>query len=113
MPKMPVDKRFNNGDKITIGDNKYIIIHTPGHTPGSICLYDEKRKDLFSGDTVFPFGSFGRYDFPEGDGMQLKQSIQKLVKLDIENLYPGHESIIEGEAKKQIKESYENISCFI
>lgn len=112
MPKMPVDKKLNNNDKILIGDNEFIVIHTPGHTPGSICLYDNKGKNLFSGDTVFPFGSFGRYDFPGGDGMQLKQSIKKLVKLEINNLYPGHESIVEGDAQKQINNSYENISCF-
>ncbi len=112
MPKMPVDIKLNDDDKIIIGDNEFIVIHTPGHTPGSICLYDKKGKNLFSGDTVFAYGSFGRYDFPEGNKTQLTQSIQKLVKLEIKNLYPGHESIVEGNAQKQIKQSYKNISCF-
>lgn len=109
MPKMPVDIKLKNQDILTIGDEKYQVIHTPGHTPGCICLYDEKNKSLISGDTVFSYGSFGRYDFPGGDVNQLKESIHKLTKLEVENLYPGHESIVEGNAKEHIAMSYKNI----
>jgi len=65
---------------------------------------------LISGDTVFSYGSFGRYDFPGGNVNQLKESIQKLTKLEVENLYPGHESIVEGKAADHIALSYKNIS---
>ncbi len=47
------------------------VIHTPGHTPGSICLFSEPNKVLISGDTVFADGCFGRYDFPGGAGWNL------------------------------------------
>ncbi len=64
------------------------VIHTPGHTPGSVCLL--RDKVLFSGDTLFREG-IGRYDFPESDGEQLARSLQKLMELDDEiEVYPGH-----------------------
>jgi hydroxyacylglutathione hydrolase len=66
------------------------VLHTPGHTPGSICLYNEEDHILFSGDTVFSGGGFGRVDFPGGSISQLKQSVLRLRDLDVEGLYPGH-----------------------
>ena len=68
----------------------YEIIHTPGHTPGSICLYDRASEELISGDTVFSDGAFGRYDFPGGSRSTLSDSIQKLTQLKVGGLYPGH-----------------------
>ena len=108
MPKMPVDKKIKERDILKIGNNTFEVLHTPGHTPGCICLYDGKNKTLFSGDTVFSFGSFGRYDFPGGSARQLRESIVKLSKLDVINLYPGHESIVEGDGNKHLKETLEN-----
>jgi len=113
MPKMSVDIKLNNKETIKIGDEDFLVIHTPGHTPGCICLYSKKSKTLFSGDTVFAYGSFGRYDFPGGDVYALKDSIQKLSKLDIKNLYPGHETILEGDGNIHIKKSLENISFIV
>ncbi|MCE5338785.1 MAG: MBL fold metallo-hydrolase [Methanomicrobiaceae archaeon] len=66
------------------------VIHTPGHTPGGICLYDAETRVLFSGDTVFTGGSFGRYDFPGGDRSALAASIERLSALEVVGLYPGH-----------------------
>jgi len=102
MPKMPVDVKLKDGDKIIIGDETFEVLHTPGHTPGCICLYSKTSKSLISGDTVFSHGSFGRYDFPGGDEKLLKQSIERLAKLDIDNIYPGHESVVEGDGEKHM-----------
>lgn len=102
MPKMPVDVRLIDGDTINIGDETFEVIHTPGHTPGSMCLYSKASKSLISGDTIFAYGSFGRYDFPGGDPVLLRQSIEKLAELDVENLYPGHELYVEGEGKEHM-----------
>jgi hydroxyacylglutathione hydrolase len=66
------------------------VIHTPGHTPGSICLFRERGGILFSGDTVFTEGSFGRYDLPGGSLPDLKRSIKVLADLPVQGLYPGH-----------------------
>jgi glyoxylase-like metal-dependent hydrolase (beta-lactamase superfamily II) len=71
------------------------IIHTPGHSPGSITIYSPKNRVLITGDVVFD-GSVGRTDLPGGDSRTLKQSIEKLSKLDVEYLLPGHGDIIRG-----------------
>lgn len=62
---------------------------SPGHSPGSVCLYLPGDKVLITGDVVF-FGSVGRTDFPGGDIRLLKKSIERLSMLDLEYLIPGH-----------------------
>ena len=112
MPKMPIDIKLNDGDEIQIGDENFQVLHTPGHTPGCICLYNTVSKSLISGDTVFSNGSFGRYDFPGGNLQLLKNSINRLAGLDVENLYPGHESFIEGGGNSHLSLSLKNI-CYL
>jgi hydroxyacylglutathione hydrolase len=85
-PGILPDIKLKDGD--TIGD--FVVIHTPGHTPGSICLYSERDKVLISGDTVFADGYFGRYDFPGGSRSELARSLERLSTLDVEGLYAGH-----------------------
>ena len=109
MPKIHVDIKIKNEMNIQIGDNFYQVLYTPGHSPGSICLYDKKTKSLFSGDTIFSYGSFGRYDFPGGNLNLLKNSIEKLALLNIENLYPGHELFIEKKGNEHINMTLKNI----
>lgn len=79
------------------------IIHTPGHTPGGICLYEPISKILFSGDTVFQDGSFGRTDLYGGNSSQLIGSITKLTLLDVNIMYPGHGEVVDNNANEQIK----------
>ena len=67
-----------------------IILSTPGHTPGSVCLYFPEDKVLFSGDTLFKMG-YGRTDLPGGDIRQLWHSLDLLLALPPETVvYPGH-----------------------
>ena len=80
-----VERKLKDGDEI----NGLKVIHTPGHSPGSICLYDEKSKILFSGDTVFAEG-VGRTDLDGGDPEELKKSLEKLKGIKIDKLFPGH-----------------------
>ncbi len=80
-----VDVIVKDGDKI--GD--LIVIETPGHTDGSICLFYPKEKILFSGDTLFRDG-VGRTDLPTGDEKKLMQSIKKLLKLNPRLIFAGH-----------------------
>ena len=81
--------------KLRAGTTELEVISTPGHSPGSICLYWPQHKALFAGDVIFEQG-VGRTDLPGGSGELLKESIRRLSTLDIELLLPGHGNIIQG-----------------
>jgi glyoxylase-like metal-dependent hydrolase (beta-lactamase superfamily II) len=102
-PKPPVpDKFIDESDVIKVSGNEFKIIHTPGHSPGSICFVDEKEKVIFGGDTVF-HGSVGRTDLWMGNMDVLLDSIQnKIFKYpDNFTIYPGHmEETTIGEEKE-------------
>ena len=85
------DCTLNDGQLIEQAGIELKIIHTPGHTPGGICLYSQKDEILFSGDSLFA-DSVGRTDFPGGDMAKLTKSIkEKILTLPEETLvYPGH-----------------------
>ena len=71
-------------------DFRFQIIHTPGHTQGSVCLYFPKERKLFSGDTLFRCG-YGRTDLPGGNYGQLISSLEQLMTLPPETeVFPGH-----------------------
>ena len=103
MPKMPVDVKLSDGDKVIFGDDEYEVIHTPGHSPGSLCFYSKVNGTIFSGDTVFSNGAFGRYDLPGGNPDLLRDSIERLSKLEIFNLYPGHMAVAVGDGQKHME----------
>lgn len=98
-PKYKVDFYSNEGD-LNAGNITLKIIHTPGHSPGSICIYWPEKEVLISGDVVFS-GSIGRTDFPGGSGSTLKKSIEKISALKVKYLLPGHNEIVEGVAEIQ------------
>ena len=87
----PADVGLEEGDVIDQAGIKLKVVHTPGHTPGGICLYAKQDGVIFVGDTLFA-GSVGRTDFPTGNTRQLIQSIKdKLLILPAETkVYPGH-----------------------
>jgi glyoxylase-like metal-dependent hydrolase (beta-lactamase superfamily II) len=85
----PVDIVVHDGDLITVGQEQLQVIHTPGHTPGGICLYSPPH--CFTGDTLF-VGAVGRTDFPGGSMRQMIDAIKnRLMPLPPETLvWPGH-----------------------
>ena len=84
----PADILLKDGSELKIGDFSVRIIATPGHSPGSICLYSDKL--LISGDTLFNL-SIGRSDLPGGNQEQLMNSLKKISDLpDGIIIYPGH-----------------------
>mgnify|MGYP001570324128 CR=1 FL=1 len=90
-PPPTVTKTLSDGDTITIGTYSLKVMHTPGHTPGGITLYEPKLGIAFVGDVLFAGGGVGRTDFSYSDPAQLTASIQKLLALPKETvLYPGH-----------------------
>ena len=92
------------------GETGISVFLTPGHSPGSVSLYREKDKILVGGDVVFQ-GGVGRTDFPGGNPVQLRRSIERLSALDVECLIPGHsmgpEDIICG--KRSVESTFEMI----
>jgi len=80
---------LKDGDVIDIGAHKLKVMETPGHTIGSICLYDEITGSLFTGDTVF-IGGVGKWTYPTGSMDQIVESMKRLNTLRINGFYPGH-----------------------
>ena len=94
-----VDIELHDGDEI--GD--FVVLHTPGHTPGGICLWD--GENLISGDTIFAGGGVGRMDIG-GNYNDMKNSVGRLMDLDVKNIYPGHGMYVENDGKEHLKMSY-------
>ncbi len=89
MLKRPfADKMFHDGDSVQVGGIVLRVLHTPGHSQGSISLIG--NDVVFTGDTLFA-GSIGRYDLPGGSLQEIKKSLKKLMILpDHMKVYPGH-----------------------
>jgi hydroxyacylglutathione hydrolase len=102
LPPYRVDFHLVEGE-LEVGEHRLQVIHTPGHAPGSICLYWPQAKALFTGDVIFS-QSLGRTDLPGGQGPLLKASIDRLTDLDVEILLPGHGPVVRGKAA--VKENF-------
>lgn len=82
---------LTDGDKLTFGKFSLVVYHTPGHTPGGICLKSEQLPIVFTGDTVFS-DDIGRTDLNGGDVKAMRRTLTNKVSLwpDETMLYPGH-----------------------
>jgi len=89
--KVEIDAPLNDGDTLRLGEADFHVLHTPGHTQGSVSLWIPSERKLVAGDTLFA-GSIGRTDLPGGDGQQILRSIhEKLLPLpDETTVIPGH-----------------------
>ena len=91
---------LREGEQVRIGDLAFDVLHTPGHTEGSVCLYEERRGLLLSGDVLFA-GSYGRTDLAGGDDAQMVASLARLARVVPASVrvLPGHgaETTIERE----------------
>jgi len=105
MKPMEVSRKLKEGDKIA----GFEIIHTPGHSKGSICLWNKNDKILISGDTLFSDG-VGRTDLPGGSEEELAKSIEKISSLDVEKILPGHGDMVEEKGKEVISEIVNSVS---
>ncbi|NIM45586.1 MAG: MBL fold metallo-hydrolase [Nitrososphaeria archaeon] len=107
-PSLTVD--FHLAESLNLGITRLEVLHTPGHSPGSISIYWREQSILICGDLIFSLG-VGRVDLPGGDPHLLKESIEMVSKLDIRYLLPGHGEILEGREKikrnfNYVKEAY-------
>ncbi len=91
MEPSSAERELREGEQLRIGDLVFDILHTPGHTEGSVCLYEERSALLLSGDTLFA-GSFGRTDLPGGDDAAMVASLERLAASlpDGVRVLPGH-----------------------
>jgi hydroxyacylglutathione hydrolase len=106
---IPEPDFYLNPGNLSVGKLQFEIIETPGHTPGSICLYWPKHEALFTGDLVFDQG-IGRTDLPGGSGKQLKESIQRVAPLLVQYLLPGHGGVIAG--KDAVRDNFKMIKDY-
>jgi glyoxylase-like metal-dependent hydrolase (beta-lactamase superfamily II) len=104
-----VARELREGDWIDLGELRLQVLHTPGHTSGSISLFEPKQRLLFTGDTIFSDG-VGRVDLPTGDAEALQASIKRLAKLDAQKMYPGHGPTVEENAHERILKMVEIVS---
>lgn len=94
---------------LKLGTIEMEIIESPGHSPGSVCLYLPKEKALFTGDVIFRDG-IGRTDLPGGDGYKLKESIRRLSGLEVSYLLPGHGEPLAG--KKEVEKNFRQVETY-
>jgi len=94
VPDYRVDFYLREGD-LALGKHEFQVMETPGHSPGSICLYWPRHRVLISGDLIFS-RAVGRVDLPGGEGAALKKSVDRLAGLRVELLIPGHGPAIPG-----------------
>lgn len=78
-PAPTIDRTLADGFRIAVGTEEVSVIHTPGHTPGSISLYGKTRGILFCGDTVFAEGAVGRTDHQYSSAVDLRRSIRRIL----------------------------------
>ncbi|HHY15721.1 MAG TPA: MBL fold metallo-hydrolase [Firmicutes bacterium] len=88
LPPLKADRLLKDGDTIALGTGKLEVLHTPGHSPGSISLYFP--GSVICGDTLFK-SSVGRWDLPRGSHAVLQESLLRLARLPLDTVvYPGH-----------------------
>lgn len=84
------DGWLKEGDVVPIGNLKFKVIHTSGHSPGGICLYEQQHHILMSGDTLFK-GTIGNLTFPTARPREMWKSLHRLAQLPSETqVFPGH-----------------------
>lgn len=89
--RKPVDFMLEDGQSLWLGDEEIKVVHTPGHTKGSVCFYSNKSKVAFTGDTIFNV-DLGRTDLDDGSPEEMSASIKNIISKwgnDI-TIYPGH-----------------------
>ena len=100
----PLTGYIDEGDVIDLGDRAFQVLHLPGHSPGSIGLYDLKSATLFSGDAVYDGALLDSH--PHSDKQIYRQTLQRLQRLGAEVIHAGHSPSFGGEKLDAIVESY-------
>ena len=89
-----VDKKLHGGEHFDLGNMDWEILYIPGHSPGSIGLYNKSKKILIPGDVVYSDYAIGRFDLHGANGSDLKDSLLRLAQLEVDILLPGHNRVV-------------------
>lgn len=93
IPAVQPDILLEEGMQVSVGELTFLVIHTPGHSPGSVCFYEPQQQCLFSGDTLFK-GTIGNLSFPTSQPSLMWPSLAKLAQLPPQTrVFPGHGSV--------------------
>jgi hydroxyacylglutathione hydrolase len=99
------DKKLYGKEALEIGGMTWEVLHIPGHSSGSIALYDRLSKTLIPGDVVYADYAIGRFDLHGADGPTLRESLMKLAELEVDILLPGHNRVVKGLSPGYIRET--------
>lgn len=94
--KFKVDRKLEGGETLEIGNMIWDVLFIPGHSMGGIALYEPVAKILIPGDVVYADYAIGRFDLYGANAAELKDSLDKLARLDVDILLPGHNQIMKG-----------------
>jgi len=94
--KFKVTRKLTGGETLEMGGVSWEVLHIPGHSAGSIALYQPEQKVLIPGDTVYADYAIGRFDLHRADASALGESLMRLAGLDVEVLLPGHNRVVKG-----------------
>lgn len=94
--KFKVDRKLKGGETLELGGMTWEVLSIPGHSAGSIALYNRAGKILIPGDTVYADRAIGRFDLHGASGAALKKSLEILAELEVDILLPGHNRILQN-----------------
>ena len=100
-----VDRKLQGGETLNMGGLDWEILHIPGHSMGSIALYQRAKKVLIPGDVVYADYAIGRYDLHGANASDLKNSLKRLAELEVDVLLPGHNQIVRNLPKGYIQKT--------
>lgn len=100
----PLTRRLLDGDRIELGGTVLEVLHLPGHTPGSLALFDRDRGELYSGDVVYDDELLD--SLPESDAAAYCRSLQRLRELPVERVLPGHGAAFGRDRLHEIIDDY-------
>ncbi len=89
-----VHRRLRGGEILNIGDMAWEVIHIPGHSPGSVGLYESSEEILIPGDVIYADYAIGRFDLFGADATALRESLRRLSEREVRILLPGHNQVV-------------------
>jgi hydroxyacylglutathione hydrolase len=111
--RIDVTRKLRGGETFQIGGMSWEVLHIPGHSAGSIALYQPEQKVLIPGDTVYADYAIGRFDLHGADGSALSQSLKRLAKLNVDILLPGHNRIVKDVKPGYIRDTAEQWAPYL